>query len=149
MVTWDGHDGLKSAITGRLSSGFSGMSINHSDIGGFIGMQKSFGGINFVNFTRSKELLIRWIEMNAFSPIFRTHEGNNPEVNHQFYSDELTLKVFSYFAKVYTALAPYRDILFKQAHERGYPVVRHPLLHFPNDPEVSRLKYQYMLGSEF
>ncbi len=149
MVTWDDHDGLKSAITGLLSSGFSGMSINHSDIGGFIGMQKSFGGINFVNFTRSKELLIRWIEMNAFSAIFRTHEGNNPEVNHQFYSDELTLKFFSYFAKLYAALAPYRDTLFKEANEKGYPVVRHPLLHFPSDPEVLRLKYQYMLGSEF
>ena len=33
-VDWDEHDGIKSAVTGLLSSGLSGYSLEHSDIGG-------------------------------------------------------------------------------------------------------------------
>ena len=34
-MTWDGDDGLASAIVGLLSSGLSGYSLVHSDIGGY------------------------------------------------------------------------------------------------------------------
>ncbi|MBA3616535.1 MAG: alpha-glucosidase, partial [Rubrobacteraceae bacterium] len=34
LVDWDEHDGIKSAVTGLLSSGLSGYSLEHSDIGG-------------------------------------------------------------------------------------------------------------------
>lgn len=29
------------------------------------------------------------------------------------------------------------------------PVVRHPFLHYPKDPEVYGLEYQFMVGTEF
>ena len=32
--TWDENDGLKSVVNGHLSSGLSGLSLMHSDIGG-------------------------------------------------------------------------------------------------------------------
>lgn len=35
MVTWDSHDGLATVIIGMLSSGLSGYSMQHSDIGGY------------------------------------------------------------------------------------------------------------------
>ena len=35
LVSWDKHDGLKSAIVGALSGGIGGHSITHSDIGGY------------------------------------------------------------------------------------------------------------------
>jgi alpha-glucosidase (family GH31 glycosyl hydrolase) len=35
LVSWDRHDGLKSAIVGALSGGIGGHSITHSDIGGY------------------------------------------------------------------------------------------------------------------
>ncbi|HNZ52860.1 MAG TPA: glycoside hydrolase family 31 protein [bacterium] len=31
----------------------------------------------------------------------------------------------------------------------GYPVVRHPMFHYESDPEVFKLEYQFMLGSDF
>ena len=34
-VTWDEHDGLTTVIIGLLSSGISGYSLQHSDIGGY------------------------------------------------------------------------------------------------------------------
>lgn len=92
---------------------------------------------------------MRWTELAAFTTVFRTHEGNRPEDNHQFYSDEQTLRHFSRFAKVYAAWEPYRKELVEEAAETGLPVIRHPFIHYPDDPEVYGLEYQFMVGSEF
>lgn len=81
-----------------LSGGISGYSLNHPDIGGYTAID-SFP----LRYYRSKELLLRWTELAAFTAVFRTHEGNRPEVNHQIYSDDETLRHFSRFAKVYAA----------------------------------------------
>ncbi len=35
LVSWDEHDGIKSAVTGLLSSGLSGYAFEHADIGGY------------------------------------------------------------------------------------------------------------------
>jgi sulfoquinovosidase len=144
LVDWDEHDGIKSAVTGLLSSGLSGYSLEHTDIGGYTAIDNAL-----LKYHRSKELLMRWIELGAFTTVFRTHEGNIPEVNHQFYSDEKTLSHFIRFARVYTAWKPYRMELVKEASETGLPVLRHPFIHFPYDSEVLGLNYQFMVGSEF
>lgn len=69
MVSWQANDGIKSAVTGLLSSGLSGYAFNHSDIGGYCAVN-----LPFINYTRSEELLLRWMELNAFTTVFRTHE---------------------------------------------------------------------------
>ena len=142
LVDWDEHDGIKSAVTGLLSSGLSGYSLEHSDIGGYTAIDNPL-----LQYHRSKELLLRWIELGAFTAVFRTHEGNIPEVNHQFYSDEETLRHFVRFAKIYAAWKPYRVELVMEASETGLPVVRHPFVHYPYDPEVLDLRYQFMVGT--
>lgn len=86
-VNWNEHDGIKGAVTGLLSSGLSGYSLEHSDVGGYTALDNPP-----FRYHRSKELLMRWIELGAFAAVFRTHEGNIPEVNHQFYSDGETLR---------------------------------------------------------
>jgi alpha-glucosidase len=145
MVSWDRNDGIKSAVIGLLSSGLSGFSFNHSDIGGYTTINNPV-----MNYHRSKELLLRWMEFNAFTSIYRTHEGNLPEANVQFYSDEDTLDHFSRFAKIYAAWQPYRRQLVQEAAESGLPVVRHPFIHYPADSNVYGISYQqFMVGSEF
>ena len=144
LVSWDGEDGIKTAVTGMLTSGLSGYGLTHSDIGGYTALDHPL-----VRYHRSKELLMRWTEMAAFTAVFRTHEGNRPEDNHQIYSDKESLRRFSHFAKVYAAWKPYRKELVKEASETGLPVVRHPFIHYPGDPEVYDLDYQFMVGSEF
>jgi alpha-glucosidase (family GH31 glycosyl hydrolase) len=141
LVDWDEHDGIKSAVTGLLSSGLSGYGLQHSDIGGYTAIDHPL-----LKYHRSKELLMRWTELAAFTVVFRTHEGNRPEVNHQIYSDKETLSHFSRFAKVYAAWKPYRIELVKEASKTGLPVVRHPFVHYPDDPEVLGLEYQFMVG---
>jgi alpha-glucosidase (family GH31 glycosyl hydrolase) len=144
LVDWDEHDGIKSAVTGLLSSGLSGYSLEHTDIGGYTAIDNPL-----LEYHRSKELLMRWIELGAFTAVFRTHEGNIPEVNHQIYSDEWTLRHFVRFARVYAAWKPYRMELVKEAADTGLPIVRHPFIHYPHDPDVSGLNYQFMVGPEF
>jgi alpha-glucosidase len=144
LVSWDEHDGIKSAVTGLLSSGLSGYALEHTDIGGYTAIDHPL-----LKYHRSKELLMRWIELGAFTVVFRTHEGNRPEVNYQVYSDEETLRHFSRFANVYAAWEPYRMELVREAAETGLPVVRHPFVHYPHDPKVYGLGYQFMVGSEF
>jgi alpha-glucosidase len=144
LVDWDEHDGIKSAVTGLLSSGLSGYAFEHTDVGGYTAIDHPL-----LKYHRSKELLMRWVELAAFTVVFRTHEGNRPEVNHQIYSDEETLRHFSRFAKVYAAWKPYRMELVKEAAETGLPVVRHPFVHYPHDPEVYGLDYQFMVGPDF
>ena len=143
LVDWDEHDGIKSAVTGLLSSGLSGYSLEHSDIGGYTALDNPL-----FRYHRSKELLLRWIELGAFTTVFRTHEGNIPEVNHQVYSDEKTLEHFVRFAKIYAAWKPYRMALVREASEKGLPVVRHPFVHYPHDLGVLDLNYQFMVGPE-
>ncbi len=144
LVSWDHYDGIKTAVTGMLSSGVSGYSLNHSDIGGYTTITNPLK-----DYHRSKELFMRWTELSAFTPVFRTHEGNQPDNNHQFHSDEETFQHFARFAKIYAALAEYRKQLGKEAAEKGWPLVRHPFLHYPNDPEVQKINHkQFMLGPD-
>ncbi|MFP4345321.1 MAG: alpha-glucosidase [Anaerolineales bacterium] len=144
LVSWDRHDGIKTAVTGLLSGGISGYSLNHSDIGGYTTITNPIA-----DYHRSRELLMRWMELNAFTTVYRTHEGNQPEQNHQIYSDEEALAHFARFAKVYEAWAFYRKELVIEAAETGLPVVRHPFIHYPDDPHVYGLSYQeFLVGTE-
>jgi sulfoquinovosidase len=143
LVSWDEHDGIKSAVTGLLSGGLSGYAFGHSDIGGYTAVDGPL-----LRYHRSKELLMRWTELAAFTVVFRTHEGNRPEVNHQIYSDAETLRHFARLAEVYAAWKPYRLELVREAAGTGLPVVRHPFVHYPEDPEVYGLEYQFMVGPD-
>lgn len=145
LVTWDTYDGLKSAVKGMLSGGLSGFSLNHSDIGGYT----TVTGKPETTAVRTKELLMRWMEKSAFTVAFRNHEGNKPEKNAQFYTDQETYEHFAKFAKVFAALAPYRKQLVDEASKTGLPVARHPLIEYPEDPVAWDLEYQWMLGADF
>ncbi|GMP62176.1 hypothetical protein CsSME_00024375 [Camellia sinensis var. sinensis] len=144
MVSWQANDGIKSSVVGLLSSGISGYAFNHSDIGGYCAVN-----LPFFKYQRSEELLLRWMELNAFTTVFRTHEGNKPASNSQFYSNHKTLSHFARLAKVYKAWKFYRIQLVKEASQKGLPVCRHLFLHYPDDEHVHSLSYeQFLVGDE-
>ena len=144
LVTWDRYDGIKTAVTGLLSGGLSGYAFNHSDIGGYTTITNPL-----MNYHRSKELQMRWTELSAFNVVFRTHEGNRPDANHQFHSDPETLKHFARMAKVFAALFPYRKVLVAEASARGWPVVRPLFFHYPNDARTYSIHHeQFLFGSD-
>ncbi len=99
-VDWSEADGLPSSIVAALSLACVGMGVSHSDIGGYTGLPQ-------LNIIRSKELLLRWAEYSAFTPVMRTHEGNYPVENHQVYTDEDTWRQFARLTQIFRTLSPY------------------------------------------
>jgi alpha-glucosidase len=148
MQTWDEYDGIKSAVVGMLSGGVSGFSLLHSDVGGYVTLSLHVAGKKIPVVARSDELLQRWMELAAFTSVFRTHEGLDPDISAQFDSNPANTAHLNRFAKIYKALAPYRKRVVADAVSRGYPVTRHPFLHFPDDPNTHSIRYQYMLGPD-
>ena len=148
VQSWDQYDGIKSAVAGVLSGGVSGFSLLHSDTGGYDSFQFKVLGKEIPIIARSPELLMRWLELNAFTAVLRTHEGLAPGVAAQFDTNADTLAHTRRFASVYKGLAPYRKQLVAEAAQRGYPLVRHPFLHYPNDPNTHALRYQFLLGQD-
>jgi alpha-glucosidase len=146
LVTWDEHDGLKTVSPALLSSGLSGYSMQHSDVGGWLSINIPFTELQYL---RSKELFQRWMELCSFTALLRLHTTNLPEKNHQYNSDEETLIHFAKMTRVFAALAPYRATLMDEAAATGIPIVRHPMIHYPDDPSVYALSQQFMLGSDF
>jgi alpha-glucosidase len=145
---WDNYDGIKTSVTALLTSGLSGFAFNHSDVGGWLSIDGDELGAP-VSVRRTKELMLRWIELGAFQSIFRTHEGLRPHWAHQFDTDKETLEHIARFSNVYNAWHEYRRALVDEAADKGWPLVRHPFLHNPQDQNFWRLSYQqYMIGSE-
>jgi alpha-glucosidase len=138
-VDFSRHDGIGTVICGALSSGLLGNAYHHSDIGGYTSL---FGNV------RTPELLQRWSEMAAFTPVMRTHEGNRPAQNLQIDQDETVLKHFVRMTQVYRHLAPYLSELSRQAVERGLPVQRPLFLHFEQDARAYEIQDQYLYGPE-
>lgn len=128
LVDWSSEDGIKSALVGLLDSGLSGFAFNHSDIGGYTTVVNPL-----VTIKRSKELLLRWMELSAFTTIYRTHEGNIPSANAQFYDDEASLSQFDRCARLYAGWKDYRRKLVDEAAATGLPVDRLLLLDYPQE----------------
>lgn len=144
-VNWDRSDGIKSVVPIMVHMGFSGYSQSHSDVGGYTTILSTLG-----NVTRSQELLGRWGELAAVSSaVFRSHEGNIPSVNAQFYSTNSTYAYYAYNARLFAALATYRrHILDNESTPRGWPLLRSPVVYHLNDPAARQISYEsFYLGS--
>lgn len=138
-VNWELHDGIPSVIPASLSTGILGNPFTHSDIGGYTSLH---GNI------RTKELFERWLEMNVFTSYMRTHEGNRPDENFQFYQSEETLKLMARMTSIRVDLKPYIKELIKEGSELGYPVQRPIFMHYEEDEVLYDLQYEYLFGSD-
>ncbi len=137
-VDWSDDDGLPSALCAALSLSMSGMGLHHSDIGGYT---------TLYGMERSKELLLRWCEFAAFTPLMRTHEGNRPKDNWQFDSDEETRRFFSRMTSLHVQLKPYLQEVVRENSEQGIPVMRPLFLHYPEESFFNN-KDSYLLGRD-
>lgn len=138
-VDFSRHDGLGTVICGALSSGLLGNAYHHSDIGGYTSL---FGNV------RTAELVMRWSEMAAFTPVMRSHEGNRPAENLQLDQDPQVLAHFARMTQIYCALSPYLRHLSAEAAATGLPVQRPLFLHHFDDPATHAVQDQYLYGAD-
>jgi alpha-glucosidase len=143
-IMWNGDQhtdfsadyGMPSVIPASINLGLSGVTAVHSDIAGFI----SFGALR-----RDSELFIRWMEMNVFSPLMRTHETIRPENNAQYDDSDVAAHCVT-LTKVHKILKPYIKACMLEA-QSGIPVMRAPFYEF-NDMSEYKNDYVYMFGSD-
>ena len=97
---------------------------------------------------RTAELIMRWAEMAAFTPVMRTHEGNRPRENLQIDQDPDVLAHFARMTRVYVHLVPYLKSLVADALARGLPVQRPLFLHFEEDARTYAIQDAYLYGPD-
>ena len=151
LNTWDDYGGFKTTVNALISGGLSGVQFFLYTYGGFwtIIPEDVFPKlpeevtklvpeevIPRLRAEMSPELRARRLELVAFGA-YALLGAPEPD-------DE-----FGRFAAIVNQLAPYRKQLGSEAAEKGLPLVRHPMLHYPDDPEIYKLMYHYMYGSEF
>ena len=133
-VSWGGDqetsfardDGLPSAREIGVGLGLSGIGRYGSDIAGFSSVWGD---------PSTKEVYWRWIELAAFEPVMRTHDGLAADDNWHWEEDEETLAHFARYARWHMRLLPYLQILDGEFMEQGLPFMRHSLL--VGDPSSS------------
>lgn len=140
-VDWSEGDGLPSVVPSALSSGLCGIGMTHIDIG----LYTTFGALGL---KRSAELLLRSAEMAVFSPVMRTHEGNQPDYNVQMYSSVTILRLFKRLVDQHKALSNYTSVAMDDYVTSGLPLQRPLFLMYPGDQKTFDIKYQYMYGAD-
>ncbi len=133
---WTKDYGMPCVLPASFSLGFSGVPLVHCDIGGFF----SFGKLK-----RGPELITRWMEMCAFSPLMRSHEALRPWANAQPY-DKAVLPYTVQLTKTHVQLKPYLQKLLADAKE-GIPALR-PDFWAAGKFAESRDPYAYFLGDD-
>jgi len=136
MVNWDKDDGLASVVPAAISLGLCGIPYWHSDMGGYT----TLGWVK-----RSRTLAIRWAELAVFSPFMRSHEGNKPERNVQYYDDEDLIRKIGFLVRLHDALHPYLLSLEEEYQKTGLPFIREMSLGYP---EMKPSRSQFLYGPD-
>jgi sulfoquinovosidase len=139
LVNWNRDDGLPSVLPAALSLGLSGVGSWHSDLGGYT-------TVGYLH--RSSELLVRWAELAAFTPVMRSHEGNRPEANRQIWDSGEGLEKVARLSRLHAALAPYSRAVVRECRETGLPAMRPLFLHYPEDAACRELYDEYLYGRD-
>lgn len=128
------YDHLRLSIPQQLSLGLSGFPFVGTDIGGFGGDTTS-------------ELLSRWIEVGAFSPLFRNHSALGTKRQEPYLFDEDTVSTYRKWVNFRYRLTPYMYDLFFIHSRNGLPPLRPLFMEFPDDEDLANLNTEFMLGA--
>jgi alpha-D-xyloside xylohydrolase len=126
------YPALASTLRGGLSLAMCGHAFWSHDIGGFKGKP-------------SPDLLVRWAQFGAFTPMARAH-GTTTRLPWE-YGDE-ACNIFRDYFKLRYQLLPYLYNAAVNASRQGTPIIRPLVLDFPDDPNTYNLDLEYMFGDE-
>lgn len=143
MTDYGQNDGMPSALTGMLTSAASGMIFNHADLGGYTGFR-----MGPLLKARDPELLRRWIEMAAFMPFFRSHEGLRPGLNAQVYEGGSQTAHYARFTRIRNILHPLFKSLTSASVKSGVAAVAPAWVHHPEIDWSWKCKDSYFLGED-
>lgn len=128
--------GLEPQVAIMLNSGLSGLGYMSSDLGGF--------AVDEANPT-DPELYLRWVQLGAFTPTFRTHAQLKPE---PFHYPEFQNELKEIVAMRYRWL-PYNYTLAFENAKKGAPLAR-PLNFYGDTPAdtAACIRDEYLWGRD-
>ena len=123
-ATWTGDNSstwnhLKLSIPMLLNLGMSGFAYSGADVGGFIGAP-------------SPELMTKWIEIAAFTPIFRAHSEKGTPRKELWVDGPAQLGIRRQFIEQRYRLMPYLYALADENARTGAPLMRPLFYDYPD-----------------
>jgi len=123
-VTWTGDnsstwDHLRLCMEQLINLGLSGFSYSGCDVGGFVG-------------GASPDLLTRWYEFAAFTPVFRNHAANDAPHAEPWVDGPEHLAIRRKFIEERYRLMPYLYALAEQNARTGDPIMRPLFYDYPD-----------------
>jgi alpha-glucosidase len=122
-ATWTGDNGstwnhLRLMTPMLLNLGLSGFAFAGADVGGFTG-------------SPSPDLLTRWIQVAAFTPLFRDHTDRETPPQEPWVHGEAHTGIRRRYIEERYRLMPYLYALADEAARTGLPLMRPVFLEFP------------------
>lgn len=116
-----------------LNMGLSGLAFSGPDIGGFA-------------HHTSAQLLVRWTQMGVFFPFCRNHSSINTLRQEPWSFGEEIEEMLRFYIGLRYRWLPHLYNLFRETECTGLPPMRPLVLEYPEDPRVSNLCDQFLLG---
>lgn len=119
------------------SMGLTGIPFSGMDVGGFVGEADA-------------PLFSRWMQIGAFSPLFRAHSMINSRDAEPWSFGEAALEIATNFIKLRYRMMPYVYSVMADASKTGLPLVRSLAIDYSYDPQVYEKQWsnQYMFGPQ-
>lgn len=135
QADWTHANGIASAAPDMLNRAIGGAYGYTTDIGGYNG-------------DTSRELLLRWAQWAALSPMFRLHNSSGSGTRNPWFFDADAVAIYRQAAELKIAARPLVRALFDEAQTTGIPPTRPMWLQFPDDPEAAHQDQQWMLSPD-
>jgi alpha-D-xyloside xylohydrolase len=134
------ENGLPTVVTAGLNSGLSGMPLWAADLGGYLATPD----------TPNPQLLMRWTEYAAFSPLMEVmstanispwnFDGNSGSTK--------ALDAYKRYSILHMSLFPYRYAAAQAAASTGMPLMRALVLDYQDDDRARLAKDEYLFGPD-
>jgi alpha-glucosidase len=128
--TWE-H--LRMSVPMLMNLGLSGMGFCGTDVGGF-------------GHDCSAELLSRWVQVGAFTPLFRNHSAIGTRDQEPWAFDEITEEINRKYIKLRYKFMPYFYDVMRGTEEDGAPLIRPLLFNYQKDKRTYEINDEFMVG---
>lgn len=128
--TWE-H--LRMSIPMLMNLGLSGMSFCGTDVGGF-------------GHDCTGELLSRWVQVGAFTPLFRNHSAMGTRDQEPWAFDKETEEINKKYINLRYELIPYLYDLMWNCENTGAPIIRPLLFEYQEDKNTYEINDEFLCG---
>lgn len=124
---------LQMAIPQLCNLGMSGMPFAGTDIGGF-------------GSDTTEELLLRWVQVGCFSPLFRNHSAMGCRQQEPWQFGERAVEIYRKYVKLRYHWIPYLYDLFWVEERTGAPILRPLVYHYEKDLTAQTCNDEFLFG---